>query len=179
MSRRLSLPGRRHFDGLDTASVPLVLMEITHPEMNAPLRLSTDMTERLSTDPLRYGTRCGWRGADLVEEPWLFVGVDVEWPGEIEDTMPEARLTLSLVQSSILDLLRSILTPATCHMALMLSGHLGAGPEEVYLDLELRSAEADLSAGGRVELVLSHVPIDIEMFPSPRMTQRAFPGLYR
>lgn len=178
MSRRVSLPGRRHFDGLDRTSVPLVLMEITHPDMAAPLRLSTDTTERLSDDPLRYGTRSTWRGADPTSEPFLFIAADVEWPGEIEDVVPEARLVLSLVTSAILSVLRSVTTPATCNLALVMSGTPDL-PEEEHIGMELTLADADLSAGGSVELTLAHRAVDMETFPAVRMTARRFPGLIR
>ncbi|WP_425072593.1 hypothetical protein [Sagittula sp. S175] len=178
MSRQVSLPGRRHFDGQDTSTRVLYLMEFTHPNLDAPLRLSTDTTERLSTDPLFYGTRSGWRGADTETDHWRFVTASLEWPGSAEDVMPEVRLSLGLVHSSILDVLQSFTSGAVCNIAQVMSCRLDR-PEEEHLGLELQTAEADLSNGGSVDLVLTYPAIDLETFPADRMTPRNFPGLYR
>ncbi len=41
--------------------------------LDAPVRLSTDNTERLSEEPLMYGTRSTWMGSNPATEPFLFV----------------------------------------------------------------------------------------------------------
>ncbi len=57
--RRVSLNARTAFDAATTAEVEIAQIMIEHPALDAPVRLSTDPTERISTDPLMYGTRCG------------------------------------------------------------------------------------------------------------------------
>jgi hypothetical protein len=177
MSRLVSLPGRRHFEGESAESVAMVLMEITHPDLDAPLRFSTDCTEVLSIDPYRLGTRSTWRGADPETEPFLFVNVAQQMPGEMEDTGPEVRLQLQVINGTLIQSMRSFLTPATCHLALVMSDDTGA-PEEEYLNFLLQSADADLSAG-TLEVVLSPRMAWAETFPAKRMTQARTPGLFR
>jgi len=180
MTRRLiSAPGRRRFDGTDKAGIDLLLMEITHPALDAPLRLSTDMTERLSDDPLLYGSRSTWRGADPLTQPFHFIAADFEWPGDMEDDGPQGRVIFSQVHSTLLAALRSFTTPATCQMALMYADRLDEDPEDVMLDMMVRSGAGDLGAAPTVEVLFAPRPIWVERFPAARMTQYEFPGLYR
>jgi len=177
--RHISAPGRRRFDGSDPTGVPLVLIELTHADLDAPIRLSTDMTERLSTDPLLYGSRSTWRGADPETEPFVFVAADWEWPGDIEDDGPQARLVFSMVTNDLLEALRSISTPASCNMALTYADRLDEDPEDQLLDALVQSAGADLGAAPTVEVLFTPRPVWSERFPSVRTTQYNFPGLYR
>lgn len=179
MSRkRMSLPGRRVHDGTDTSAVELILIEITHPDLAAPLRFSTDMTERLTNDPRTYGTRSTWRGANPATEPFEFIPAEYEWPGDAEDEGPEARLILPVVTPSMIMTLRGFNDPATLHLALVISTHADE-PEEELLGMELQMAEADLTLATQIELSLSHRLDWLEMFPSPRMTRSRCPGLNR
>ena len=175
MSRRLSFPGRRHFDASADAAVALVLIEISHPSLDAPLRFSTDMTERLSDDPLSYGTRSAWRGADPATQPFSFAAVDVEWPGERADTGPEARLFVSAIGTDVIDALRSVTEPPVVHMAKVLSTQPDVIEEEC-LDLEMHDVSADAVT---LECALSHLPIWVELFPADRMSPDRFPALFR
>ena len=49
--RRVSLNARLAREAGSTAAIEAALFEITHPDLEAPIRLSTDNTERLSDDP--------------------------------------------------------------------------------------------------------------------------------
>ncbi|MEQ5870251.1 hypothetical protein J4E08_10110 [Sagittula sp. NFXS13] len=170
MSRRVSLPGRQHFDGKRRADVALYLFEITHPALAAPIRLSTDMTEEVNRDPRLYGTRSEWRGADPRTEPFIFAPLQIEAPAEFEEAVPEARLIIGVVDQHLLDLLRSITSPAVCHFAKVLASQPST-IEEQCLGLSIRSAETDLSAGTTVELPMSVFPVHLEQFPAQRMTK--------
>ena len=64
MSRRLSLNARQAQIDPVSPEIDVVLIEIAHPDLDAPLRLSTDNTEMISDEPRIYGTRSTWRGAD-------------------------------------------------------------------------------------------------------------------
>jgi hypothetical protein len=56
MSRLVSLNVRVAANAEHASEVPVALVTITHPGLDAPVRLSSDPTSRLSADPLRYGT---------------------------------------------------------------------------------------------------------------------------
>ena len=54
--RVLSLNFREAIFGPESGEVPIFLLTITHPDLDEPVYLTTDATERLGTDPLTYGT---------------------------------------------------------------------------------------------------------------------------
>lgn len=174
MSRALSLNARQHFDDPTSPDVEAVLLEFDHASLEEPLRFSTDPTVRLSDDPRIYGTRSTWRG-DGSSHDFAFALVDIELPGEIEDTSPEARLVLRSFDASVTGTLRSFRDYASCAFALVRAGNPDM-PEAQWLEMVMTRFVCTSSA---VELTLSSYPIEMESWPSPRMTQSRFPGLYR
>ncbi|HEY5209301.1 MAG TPA: hypothetical protein VIJ42_07640 [Stellaceae bacterium] len=58
--RRVSLNQRLSFDAAASDEVEICLIKISHPSLDAPIRLSTDATQRLSIEPLAYGTQSTW-----------------------------------------------------------------------------------------------------------------------
>ena len=52
--RRISVNARSAHDAASTDEIEVVLIQIEHPQLAAPVRLSTDPTERISVDPLTY-----------------------------------------------------------------------------------------------------------------------------
>lgn len=67
--RRLSLNARMMQDDLVSDQIYVVLIEIDHPELPRPIRLSTDNADRIQADPPIYGTRSSWRGANPITDP--------------------------------------------------------------------------------------------------------------
>ncbi|WP_126975032.1 hypothetical protein [Frigidibacter oleivorans] len=173
--RRLSLNARRAHDEPVSPDVEIALIHITHPALTHPIRLSTDPTVRLSVDPLAYGTRSTWMGADPLTEPYLFVLVSAELPSDLEDAPSEATLVLEAVTNDIARLLRSFTSRPLVSMAVVLA----SSPDLIetqYRDLRLVSSDGTAS---EVEIGLSRQPIEEEPFPSIRFTKDRFPGLHR
>lgn len=173
--RRLSLNARLARDAVVSAEIEVVLLHIDHPELDEPIRLSTDNTERLSLEPLVYGTRSGWRGADPDSQPFLWIVADAMLPSDLEDQPAQASIVLMNLDSRMIELLRSFRDPATVHMAVVLA----ATPDLVeaeFADLQLTSFDAD---AGEISLSLSREEIEREMFPGARMSRARFPGLHR
>lgn len=173
--RRLSLNARSAFDAQQTDAVEVLLFRFEHPELAAPIRLSSDPTERLSTEPLAYGTRSGWGGANKITEPHFFVLASFEKPSDQEDAPPACRIVLENVTSDVARILRSVTTRPRAHMAVVLSDTPDVVEYEVR-DLFLVAAEGDAST---VPLTLSRDPIETETVPMDRFTPARFPGLYR
>ncbi|WP_353429505.1 hypothetical protein [Paracoccus denitrificans] len=172
--RRVSLNARRMQDALNSDQIYVVLFEITHPELAAPIRLSTDDTERLQVDPVIYGTRSSWRGANPVTEPFLWTVGSAILPGDLDDTPAAATVALENLDREIVRLVRSFTTPATVAMAVVLA----STPDEIeaeWADLLIMSADID---AGEVLLAISREEIENEYFPSGRMTRDRFPGLH-
>ncbi|EPX82105.1 hypothetical protein Salmuc_02473 [Salipiger mucosus DSM 16094] len=153
----------------------IALFQVEHPDLAEPVRLSTDPTQRISTDPLRYGTRSSWNGVDPTAEPYWFVLVSAELPGDQEDAPAAASLVLENVSNDIAATLRSVTTRATVHMAVVLAGSPDLVEAE-YRGLVMVGAEGD---AGEVVISITRQPIEEEPFPMMRMTKDRFPGLHR
>lgn len=170
--RTISLNARQAHDASSSDEIEVVLWHITHPDLDAPIRLSTDPTERLSVEPLRYGTRSTWQTSD--GDPFKFVLAGAQVPDDKADTPAAARLVLANVDNKIAGLLRSFTTPALVDMALVLA----LTPDLVEMEalgMDLVSAEG---SGDQVVLSLSRDLRIAEPWPTGRMTRSRFPGLW-
>lgn len=173
--RRLSLNARAAQDAHSTDEVEVVLITFEHAALEAPLRFSTDPTERISTEPLVYGTRSRWQGADPATEPYLFVLASVGVPSDMEEAASSAQIVLDAVDVSIAEVLRSFTDRATAHVAVVLASSPDVVEAEWH-NLKLMSA-----AGGddNHPLELSRLPIEEESAPTDWFSKQRFPGLYR
>lgn len=115
--RRVSLNARAIQDAQASAEIYVVLLEIIHPDLATPIRLSTDPTERIQADPLVYGTRSSWRGADPVQEPFLWVVASAILPSDMEDAPASGTIALEILDPEMARLVRSYTPRATIHMA--------------------------------------------------------------
>ena len=172
--RLVSLNARKAQDAAMSPEVEVALIEISHPDLEAPIRLSSDSTVRLSSDPLSYGTRSNWRGADPETEPFLFVLISTVLPGEAEDAPASAQLVLQALDARMAEVLRAVTTPAEVALAVVLAGTPDVIEQE-WTGLQLTGAEGGAAT---VTLSLSREEIELEPFPSTRMTRRNFPGLF-
>lgn len=173
--RRLSLNARLAADDQAPDQIEVVLIEVSHPDLPQPVRLSTDNTERLSADPLYYGTRSTWRGADPVSDPYLWVVAEALLPSDQEDTPASAQIVLENLDAEMARLMRSFTTPATVALAVVLADT----PDLIEVEFaDLRLVQAEIDAG-QIALTLSREEIELEYFPGGRMTRQRFPGLHR
>lgn len=171
--RRVSLNARLAADRQSTDDVFVHLIVIEHPQLNAPIRLSTDNTERLSVEPLAYCTRSTWRGADPINDPYLYIIASTELPGDEEGVPPTAAIILDNVSSEIGKTLRSFTTPATVHMAVVMASTPDVIEEEFPEFLTVQSG----GNASEVRLELSRRMIEEETWPQHRFTRARFPGL--
>jgi hypothetical protein len=174
MSRRISLNARQAHDEHHSAEIEVVLFEINHPALEGPIRLSTDNTERLSVDPLIYGTRSAWRGANPLSDPYLWIIASAVIPDDSEDVPAASQIVLENLDDRMTEVLRSFTELAEMHMAVVLA----SSPSDIegeWLGLKLMNAEGD---AGQIVLSLSREEIELEHFPSGRMSRHKFPGLH-
>jgi hypothetical protein len=172
--RRLSLNARAAQDAVASAEIEVILFEINHPSLDAPIRLSTDNTERLSTEPLIYGTRSNWRGADPATEPFMWVVASAILPSDSQDDAGEAQIVLDVLDAEYAELLLSFTDLATFHMASVMA----SSPDVVELEeLDLSLTVAEI-ADTEISLTLSRQDIELEFYPAGRMTRTKFPGLH-
>jgi len=173
--RRVSLNARLAQDAETTGELYVVLFEIAHPELERPIRLSTDNTERLSDDPLYYGTRSTWRGADPIADPYLWIIASTVLPSDLEDAPATATVILENLDRRMVDVVRSFTSPATVAMAVVLASSADVVEVE-FTDLQIRSADID---SGQIVLAISREEIEQEHYPAGRMTRERFPGLHQ
>jgi hypothetical protein len=173
--RRISLNARMAFEDQSSDEIEVALFYITHPDLDAPVRLSTDPTVRISDEPLMYATRSTWSGSDPLTEPFLFVVASAEFPSDLEDAPASATIVLENVDNDIAMLLRSFTDQPTIHMAVVLA----SSPDLV--EVEFRGLKITSSEGnaGEVSMQVSRAPIEDETVPMDRFTKDRFPGLFR
>ncbi|MCX2697077.1 hypothetical protein [Ochrobactrum chromiisoli] len=172
--RRLSLNARMALDAEGSAEIEAALIYIEHPQLEKPIRLSTDNTERLSSDPLYYGTRSKWRGSNPVTEPFLWVIASAILPGDAEDAPASAQIALENLDSEMVELVRSFSDPATVSIAVVMA----SSPDVIEAEFhDLQLTAADITAS-EIVLSLSREDIELEPFPAGRMTRLNFPGVH-
>lgn len=172
--RRLSLNARLAHEETSSAEIEVVLFLIEHPDLEAPIRLSTDNTERISDDPLMYGTRSNWRGASPVTDPYLWVIASAVLPSDSEDAPAQATLILENMDSEMVAIVRSFTDLATVSMAVVLA----SSPNRVEVEFTgLQIVSAEITAG-EITLSLSRDEIELEPFPAGRLSKHRFPGLH-
>lgn len=175
MSRRLSLNARQAQIDPVSADFDVVLIEITHPDLDAPIRLSTDNTEMISDEPRIYGTRSTWRGADPSTDPYLWIVASAVLPDDAEDAPAQAQIVLENLDSRLVEVLRSYTDMATVAIAVVEA----ATPnliEAEWHGMLLSNAEG---TSAEITLSLSRDEIELEHFPAGRMTRQKFPGQWR
>lgn len=173
--RTTSLTAREAIDSASTDEIELVLMVFESPELDRPIRISTDPTELISESPLQYGTRSTWMGADPEAEPYLTILATPEVPGDQEGVAASAAIVLENVSRRIGETLRSLKTQPVVHLGLFLKSNPDV-PEIEYLNMVLGDARGTDS---EVRIEVSRRRIEDETVPYRRFTPNRFPGLHR
>lgn len=172
--RQISLNARRAHDEQHSPEVEVLLFVFEHPTLNAPIRFSTDPTERISTDPLVYGTRSSWMDANPETDPYLFIMASASLPSDTEDGAAPAQIVLDNLDRGIAQTLRSITNRATVHLAVVLASSPDVIETEIR-DLRLIEVQGDAS---HISLTISREPIEEEQFPTARFTKDRFPACF-
>ncbi|MFO1126382.1 MAG: hypothetical protein U1E25_14635 [Methylocystis sp.] len=144
----------------------VALVTITHPSLAVPVRLSSDPTERLSVDPLRYGTRSGGNEFE-------FVNLSAIVPDDRKGTPPRVALILENVGFDVIEVAQSFTNIATAAIDLVLA----SAPNLViqsYRGLRIVRCSFDEASA---TFDLSREPFVSEPFGG-RQTKSFFPGLH-
>lgn len=164
----ISLTMRTAMQAERTEEIAVALVTITHPDLDEPVLLSSDPTERLSSDPLIYGTVS--RG-----QRYPFVLVSVVIPDERKGSPPSSQIVLENVASDMVALIRSISTPGQVKIEVVRASE----PDQVERTFDgLDIVKASYSAEN-VTLDVSRELFANEPWPSQRMTRQRFPGLHK
>lgn len=168
MPKYVSLTLREALFAQHTGEVAVVLATLEHDDFEEPLRFSSDATQRLSDDPLIYGTI----SQSLT---YYFAMMTAILPHDDEKRPPYVTLVFDNVGSDIVSQIRSIQTP----IAVTLRVVLASAPnniEEIFTDLHT----TDFSwSEGQVTLECSQDPLMTEPCPAHRMVKPFAPGLFK
>lgn len=164
----LSLSARASFNSESTADEPIVLVKLT-PVDGDPQYLSSHPTQRLSVDPLIYGTISNGQA-------YSFVLMSMAWPDDQEGTPPATTIVFENIVENMADVARSVTpgTQADVEMSLVLS----SAPDFVEETYVMKATGATYNAS-KVSLTLSREPIEAEPWPAQRMTKQRYPGQFR
>lgn len=167
MSRTFSSVFQAALMAQETGEVVVALLTITHADLATPIRLSSDPTVRISTDPLLYATTS--RGNDFTFLPFTFT-----LPEDKSGAPPRVELVFDNINRSMVALLRSVSTPVSVLLELVLA----SSPNIVELALPaMQMAEVQISEDTiSVSLVIDH--LINEPFPAGTFSPGAFPGLF-
>lgn len=168
MSRLISLNAREAANAAQTDRIPVVLTEIRHRTLATPLRLSTDPSERISVEPLVYGTR---RGGNVYE----FVLMSAIWPDDQARAAPKTTLVFANVSRDMVAPLRAILDPVYVDLTIVMADTPDV-VEARYTNLRGIRGSWDAS---QVSLDISREPLTSEPMPAGRITKARFPGCFR
>ncbi len=163
----ISLTMRTSAYAEQTDAVAVVLAKITHPNLVAPVYLSSDPTQRLLTDPLVYGTI-----SNGIQ--YLFVLMTAIIPDEHREGPPKTQLVLENVESDMAKVIRSFTSYASVDLSVVMASNPNF-VERSFTNMQIVKASYDAD---RVTLDISREPFTQEPWPSARMTRARFPGLW-
>lgn len=165
--RILSLNFRQALFAQEASDVPIFLLTITHSALADSILLTTDPTERLSTDPLVYGTTS--RGQE-----YLFAGVDITLPDEQDRKPPTSRLSVENVTRSLIPLARSVATPAKVLIEAVLASDADV-VETTFAEFDMTNLVYDTSV---LTFDLTIDALATEPYPAGSFSPASFPGLF-
>lgn len=165
--RSLSTAAIAAFAGQETERVVIALLTFDHSFLHDPLRFSTDPTVRVDDEVLTYKTTS--RGED-----YYFIPMEIRIPDEGDDTPTTADIRVANPGQELTTLLRSVTTPPTVTLELVLDSDL----DEVIVSFptfNLTNVQFDAAS---ISLGLSVNKRDVEGYPGLRFTPGAFPSLF-
>jgi Domain of unknown function (DUF1833) len=165
--RVLSLNFRKALFSQESGEVVIFLLTITHPSLATPILLSTDPTARITTDPLVYGTVS--RG-----NTFLYAGIDVSLPDELDRTAPASKLIVSNVTRDIIPLARSVQTPPS----ILFESVLLSAPDTVELSFPALNMTNLVCDASQLTFDLTMDALATEPFPAGSFDPASFPGLF-
>lgn len=116
MSRVISMTAMASMFAEESGDYPIILLTIDHDDMDDPILISSDPTERVLEDDeqILYGTVS--RG-----DTYYFAPFSITLPTMTSDGPPTAQITIDNVNRSLIPTIRELLTSPTISMELVWS----------------------------------------------------------
>jgi hypothetical protein len=163
---RVPLGFRRIASEPHSSEDQVLLVKITHADLAEPIFLSTDPTQRISVDPLVYGTVSNG-------DTYLFVEMNAILPDDRKGTPPRVALEFENLDSSYIELARSFTSPARADLSIIFVSDPDAVMKR-FTGLWVT----------KVSYTESTISFDLSRFRAEniptgrRMTKDRFPGLF-
>lgn len=165
--RVLSLNFRTALFSQESSEVPIYLLTITHPSLSETIYLSTNPTERYSTDPLGYRTVS--RSINF-----LYAIMDLTIPDEQDKSPPASKLTIANVARDLIPLARSVSSPPQVKIETVLASDLDA-VEMTLPALDMSNLQYDAN---QLVFDLTMDSLVTEPYPAGTFSPAYFPGLF-
>jgi len=180
VSRQVSGAFQAAANAEQTGEVVVILLTITHADMEETVRISNDPTQRLDLTSGSESEGSEGAGGQPVYgtisrgETYLYIPFQLTLPQEQDQSPPAARIVLENVGQELIGLLRSTSTPAQVLIEILLASDLET-VEVTFPTLDL--AQADYDAGqATLDLVVDYLAN--EPYPSGNFDPASFPGLF-
>ena len=167
MARNLSPGFLAGLYAQESDEIVICLLTVTHDDLGEPIYLSSDPTERISDDPLIYGTSS--RGNE-----YLFLPFEFTLPDDKSDSPPRVQLSMDNTDRSLVSLLRSIATPADITVEIVLASDL----DEVEMRLPALQLSDVTMDESKISATLVADGLVNEPHPAGQFTPGSFPGLF-
>lgn len=167
----VSLNFRQAAYASETGRVIIALITIDHDDLPTPIRISTDPTQRIeglstATD-LVYGTVS--RG-----ETYVFLPVRLRLPNDTDTGPGELTIEFDNVHRAYTETIRSIFTPPTVNVELVLDNALDT-VEMQWPEFLMTNIKYDATT---ISATMVMETLQTEPFPSGTFTPSSFPGLF-
>jgi len=155
----------------ETGRVPIALITLDHADLVSPIRISTDPTQELTeltTDTQKvYGTISNGK-------TYIFLPVRIKLPDDTDEGPGEMQLEVDNVHRAYTETIRSIYTPATCQVDIVMDNALdtidASWPEFQMTNISYNAT----TITGTLKLET----LETEPFPAGGFTPSYFPGLF-
>ena len=153
----------------ETGYYPILLLTISHPDMEQPLYVSSDATQRIevSDAAIVYGTVS--RGIDFI-----FLPLSLALPVDSDEEAPRTSISMDNIDRTLVPIIRALTSPPTITIELVMSCSLDI-VEATFPDFDLTGIKYDsLTITGTLSLDM----FVTEPFPLGSFTPSQFPGIF-
>lgn len=169
---RISLDALKAIYSQESGDYPILLITISHKNMNKDIRVSTDQTTRLpafTTDEnVVYGTVS--RSKDF-----LYCPIEISLPTDEEDAAPQTEITVSNVGRELVEAIRSLSTSPTITMELV----LGSNTDQIEYNITGFTFQDITINTLTITGTLTIEMLTNEPFPFRTFTPSTAPGLFK
>lgn len=165
----VSLNFRQSAFAQETGAFPICLLTLSHPSLDAPIRISTDPTVRLEVSVLdvAYGTV-------IQNTEYIYLPMTLKLPDDTDDGAGEMTIELDNIHRAYTSAIRSIHDPIECHVEIVMSNDLNT-VEAQWPAFLLTNVRYDAHV---ISATLKQETLEGEPFPALTFSPAYFRGMF-